>query len=289
MNKVYEIITDRITKQLEQGNIPWRKPWKGEAHAPRNFVSKKAYRGINLFLLNADNRFTSPYWLTFKQCTDLGGKVTKGEKAAPVIFWKWLDVDEKDESGTKAGRVPMLRYYSVFNVEQCTGLTLPVKAPETLLDFNPIEAAEAIVKGYSTAPEIKETEKARAYYSPGLDYINMPVRSTFHSVEEFYSTLFHELTHSTGHEKRLKREGIIGMHFFGDAVYSREELVAEFGAAFLCGHAGIENVTLDNSAAYIQSWLKVLKNNKQWLVIAAAQAQKAAEYILGIKHEKDAA
>ena len=184
----------------------------------------------------------------------------------------------------------MLRYYSVFNVEQCEGLKMPVEnTDDAPLEFNPIEAAEAIVNGYEGKPTIKETEKARAYYSPGLDYIHMPKRETFHSVEEFYSTLFHELTHSTGHENRLKREGIIGMHYFGDAVYSREELVAEFGAAFLCGHAGIENVTLDNSAAYIQSWLKVLKNNKQWLVIAAAQAQKAAEHVLGIKHEKDAA
>ena len=211
----------------------------------------------------------------------------KGEHGTPVVFWKWLDVEgERDEQG-KSKRVPLLRYYSVFNVAQCDGIDAPQAASTPRL-HTPIEAAERIVASMPLRPTISHGGE-RACYSPALDLVKMPEASTFKSAEDYHNVLFHELTHATGHESRLNRKGVSGSDgewsAFGSTPYAREELVAEMGAAFLCGQAGIVERTLDNSAAYVAGWLERLRNDARLVVTAAAQAQKAADYVLGVRHE----
>ncbi|MBV5329389.1 MAG: DUF1738 domain-containing protein [Chlorobium sp.] len=285
---VYSIVNDKIIGLLETGTVPWHKPWNAAANIPRNFVTKRPYRGVNTFLLGCSS-FSSPYWLTFKQALDKGGSVRKGEKSSLVIFWKFLDSNKSNDTSSETsigGKIPMLRYFNVFNFEQCDGLIAPVE-DETYNDFDPITEAEAIIAGMPLCPEIKYGGN-RACYSPMLDYIKMPNRHTFDTIEEFYSTTFHELTHSTGHSDRVGRKSVQEPSFFGSHEYSKEELVAEMGAAFLCGHAGIVNTTLDNSAAYINGWLSKLKHDKTLLVSAAAQAQRAADYILNVKFDNEA-
>lgn len=282
MCKVYEVINSRIIELLEQGSVPWRKTWHAESCMPKNLVSKKEYRGINIFLLGCQE-YSSPYWLTFKQAADKGGHVRKGEKSTPVVFWKWIDRKDVDGADTEEsngnGKVPLLRYYSVFNVEQVDGIIAP-PSPESITNqFSPIQIAQEIIAGMPLRPEVKHGGNQPAY-SPMLDYVRMPEPSSFLSPEEYYATAYHELVHSTGHSSRVGRKGILEPSYFGSHEYSKEELVAEMGAAFLCGVAGIGHRTIENSAAYIRGWLKSLKNDKKMLVMAAAQAQKAADYIL---------
>jgi antirestriction protein ArdC len=279
-DSVYQIITDRIVSLLENGTVPWHQPWNTGNQAPQNLVSKKPYRGINPFLLNSMH-YASPYWLSFKQAQELGGNVKKGEKACPVVFWKWLDGQDK-ETGEKK-KIPLLRYYSVFNVNQCEGIDAPTIEGATR-EHSPVQAAESIVAAMPKRPEIKHGLD-RAFYSPALDYVGMPNPEQFKSAEDYYSVVFHELTHSTGAESRLNRKGVAsGNQSFGSESYSKEELIAEFGAAFLCGTVGIVERTIDNSSAYIASWLQRLKNDSKLVVQAAAQAQKAADFILN-KHQ----
>lgn len=267
---------------LEQGTVPWRKTWIAGSNMPKNMVSKKEYRGVNVFLL-ACMPYSSPYWMTYKQCQDKGGHVIKGSKSTPVIFWKWLDRKDADvtDTETASSNIPMLRSYNVFNLEQTEGIELP-PTTETITTFTPIERAEQIIAGMPYKPEIRHGGN-RASYSPMLDYVKLPEPTSFEMPEEYYSTAFHELAHSTGHESRVGRKGILEPSYFGSHEYSKEELVAEMSACFLCGHAGIENTTIENSAAYIQGWLKALKNDKALLIHAAAQAQKASDYILNRK------
>ena len=274
MANVYEIVTEKIIEKLNQGVIPWRRPWN--APAARNWQSGKEYNGINRLLLDCGE------YVTFKQCAEAGGKVKKGEKSHIAVFFKWY---EKENEEGEAEKWPVLRYYNVFEINQCEGLTS--KATDYVpLDFSPIEAAEDILAAYKDKPDIRH-EEPRAYYVPSQDYVNMPQKERFASIEDYYSTLFHELTHSTGHAKRLNRKGAAEASRFGSAAYSREELVAEMGAAMLCGVAHIENATLDNSAAYIDSWKRALKADCHLVVTAAQQAQKAADYIRGIKRDND--
>lgn len=277
-SQIYEIITDRICAMLEAGTIPWRKGWAGGDATPVSAVSKKEYRGVNHFLLRCAG-FASPYWLSFKQAQERGGHVRKGEKGMPVVFWK--QYEREGENGEKR-RVPVLRYYTVFNVAQIDGLRMEFPEPE-IKAHRPIEEAEAIVAHMPNRPTIIHGE-ARAYFRPALDVVNMPAPGLFDMPEEYYGTLFHELTHSTGHESRLNRRPSTEPRSFGDPAYAREELVAEMGAAFLCAACGIERATLENSAAYIASWLKALRNDPKAVVIAAAQAQRAADYIRGISY-----
>ena len=278
---IYDMVTDRIIALLEQGVVPWRKTWAGgdAGGLPVNLVSRKPYRGVNVFLL-ACAAYGSPYWLTFNQAKARGGCVRKGEKGMPVIFWKWLEGKEDPETGKK-GRIPLLRYYTVFNAEQCDGLKLPEPAeqPEER-QHTPLEAAEAIMAGMPNAPEIRFGASQPAY-SPLLDQILMPEASRFESGEEYYSTLFHEGVHATGHESRLGRfAGREALAGYGSDPYAREELVAEMGAAYLCATAGISAPVEENQAAYLQGWLKRLRGDSKLVVVSAAQAQKAADYIL---------
>jgi antirestriction protein ArdC len=280
---VYEVINSRIMELLEGGTVPWRKPWNAQSNYPKNLISKKPYKGVNVFLLSCQ-QYGSPWWLTFNQVQEKGGHVIKGSKSTPVIFWKWLDrtdAMEADSEEARSGKIPLLRYYSVFNLDQTEG----VKAPdpeETHNNFDPITRAEEIIATMPLRPEIKHGGN-RAYYSPSLDYIQLPNQHTFDTIEEYYNTCFHELSHATGHTNRLGRKSILEPSYFGSHEYSKEELVAEMGAAFLCGFSGIVQKTIENSAAYLGGWLKALKNDKTLLIHAAAQAQKAADYILNVK------
>ena len=276
-NTVYEIITEQVMEKLKNGEIPWHKPWTGSY--PKNLVSNKEYRGINVFLLSCQ-KFSSPYWVSYKQAEELGGHVKKGEKSTMVVFWKQITVEGKNEEKETEKTIPFLRYYRIFNVEQCEGID-PKKIPTTEVNpiFQSIPACEQTVEGMQKRPDIRQGD-IRAYYSPLEDFVNMPKKETFAKEEFYYSVLFHELGHSTGHESRLDRKKFNEWAAFGSESYSKEELVAEMTAAFLCGHHQIEQETIDNSAAYIQSWLKKLANDPKMVVLAAAQAQKAADYIL---------
>jgi len=264
-------------EKLEQGVIPWHRPWIDQG-LPKNLVSKHDYKGINVFLL-ACQGYASPFWLSFKQVKEMGGHVKKGEKATMVIFWKQLDIKEVKEEGEVIKKVPCVRYYNVFNVEQAEGIPKEKVPKLETKPFNPIEACEKVVNQMPKKPVIQFRE-LRAYYQPSSDAVNMPKAETFESPEEYYSTLFHELSHSTGHESRLDRATIKDVSPFGSCNYSKEELIAEMGSAFLCGHCKIENKTIDNSAGYIQGWLRKLRNDKKMIVMAASQAQKAADFIL---------
>lgn len=279
----YQRVTDKMIELLEAGTVPWKKPWSGGGFPPKNAISGKGYRGINFMMLGVQG-YGSPFWMTFKQSKDLGGSVRKGEKATPIVFWKIFTPSgdlKKPEADQK--RIPMLKHFNVFNAEQVDGL--PEKfhpaADGKPLDFEPIAACEAIVDGWSDCPKIEDGPAA--CYQPVLDRVLMPAKPRFESVPHYYATLFHELGHSTGHHRRLDRN-LSGD--FGSQLYSKEELVAEMVSAFLCGEAGLDNSELwDNSAAYVASWLKALKDDKKLVVNAAAAAQKAADLILGREYE----
>jgi antirestriction protein ArdC len=275
---VYEVITERIISMLEKGTVPWQKPWKVATGLPRNLISKKPYRGINTLLLHSMS-YESPFWLTFHQAQQLGGIVRKGERACPVVFGK--RVKEQDEQTGEETGYTVLRLYNVFNTAQIDGLkNIPAPA-ETPATVN--STAADIVALMPKRPEIKYG-MAKAYYSPSVDIVAMPDRTRFDSEAHFYSTIYHELTHATGAKSRLNRQTLTESAGFGSNPYCKEELIAEMGAAFLCGYAGIEN-TIENSAAYVQNWLEQLQNDKTLIVQAAAQAQKAADFILGTKFE----
>ena len=274
-SSIYQIVTEQIIEQLESGVAPWQKPWATQT--PKNLVSGRAYHGINVFLLTSHG-CGSPYWLTYKQASERGGHVRKGEHGSRVVFWK-IDKHETEaaDGQTVARTSAILRYYTVFNVEQCEGVAAP--GPDKAI--NPIEECEGIVAGMPNRPAI--TQDARAWYRPSTDTVGMPARNAFDSAEAYYSTLFHELTHSTGHPSRIGREGIEKLNTFGSETYSKEELIAEMGAAMLAGVAGIERKTLANSASYLKSWINVLKSDSRMVVFAASQAQKAADYIQGVR------
>jgi antirestriction protein ArdC len=279
---VYQIVTDRIIQLLAAGTVPWHQPWKSSTQWPQNLVSRRVYRGINVFLLSAA-RYASPYWLTFRQAQTLGGRVKKGEHAFPVVFWKIF----REEGDTdEPRRIPFLRYYSVFNVAQCEGINAPVIPVEGNPTFEPIARCEEVVSNMPKRPVIDHAG-GRACYQPSLDTVTMPDAKLFESSEGYYATLFHELVHATGHLSRLNRKEVAEPSRFGSDPYSREELVAEMGAAFLCGHCEVENMTVDQSASYIQSWLERLKDDRKLVVLAAAQAQKACDFILNVKHEDE--
>ncbi len=273
-NTVYELVTAKITEQLEHGVIPWRRPWTGGG-APRNAVSKREYSGVNVFLLGG---YSCPYWGSFKQIGDLGGNVLKGEKGSLCVFWKMLESEDEVDADGKAKKIPLLRYYTVFNIAQTTLADDPRFAIETK-QHDRIAETERIAADMPNRPTIEDKE-SRAYYRPSSDVVNVPALKYFESGEEYYSTLFHELAHSTGHAKRLNREGINEVAAFGTATYSKEELIAEMSAAYLCASCGIEH-----SAAYIGGWLRKLKDDRRLVVFAAAAAQKAADYVLNRKGE----
>lgn len=281
---IYRSVTDRILELLETGTVPWRQPIKGGLEGfPANLASGRTYRGINVFLLAVTawvEGYGSRYWLTFRQAKQRGGHVRKGEKGSLVIFWKQHATQDR-ETG-EAMTVPVLRRYTVFNAEQCEDLEVP-GAGEPAGDeepFVPLEAAEAIVDGYAGGPQIDHGGH-RALYRPRDDRVQIAEPGRFVYAESYYVTLFHELAHSTGHTSRLDRGLDHELSPFGSPDYSKEELVAEMGAAFLAAAAGISPSTIEQSAAYIDGWRKKLSSDAKLVVHAAGAGQRAADWIMG--------
>lgn len=273
---VYKIVTYRIVSKLEAGVAPWRMTW-ATIGQPQNLVSGRAYRGINA-LLTATSGFDSPYWLTYKQAVAKGGNVKKGEKGTPIIYLG--DYESANEAG-EVEKVKFLRYYTAFNLRQCEGIADPGEVVSRSHDHGTVEAASRIHTA-SPLASLKIKPGSPAYY-PFADFITMPEIKSFETGAAYYATLFHEMGHATGHASRLNREAVNNPAKFGSHTYSKEELVAEMTAAFLCHEAGISNITLDNSASYLASWLKVLRADPKMLVQSAAAAQKATDYILNKK------
>jgi len=276
MFDIYAAVTDRIMEQLEQGLIPWERPWFGVRNGAYSRSTKRPYSLLNQMLLGKPGEY-----MTYKQCLESGGTVKKGAKAKMVVFWKQIPTTEVNSKGETVSKlIPMLKYFNVFHIDDCEGVTAKIK-PEEYPEFNPIEKAEQVAAGYVTSSGVvlKIEESNRAFYQPTADSVTVPLKEQFVSPVEYYGTLFHELVHSTGHSKRLNR--IEKTAAFGNTEYSKEELVAEIGAAAIINSLGIETASqFRNSAAYVQSWLHALKNDKKMIVSAASKAEKAVELIM---------
>lgn len=278
-NELCKIITDRVTAEMEKGIIPWERPWTGTTSGAISGATGKPYSLLNQILLLNPGR-----WYTFSQAKSLGGSIRKGEHGSWVVFWKQIlittqDLDNEGKPIKKI--VPMLKYYNVFHESQIDGL--PEYDPaEVVPAHDPIAEADAIEADYisRSGVRIEHCTSNEAYYSPTRDCIVTPTLDQFPRIEEYYSTLYHEMTHSTGHSSRLNR--LTGSAHFGDQEYSKEELVAEIGAAALLHSVGIQTAhSTRNTAAYLQSWLKALRADPTMLVHAAGKAAKAVAYILG--------
>ncbi len=278
MSKAHDKITAKILELLDAGVVPWRKPWRGAE--PTSLNTGKPYHGINYLVLGCAP-YASPYWATFKAVKARGGHVRKGEKAWPIVFWKRWEkpTGELDENGEEVvKRIPILRYFNVFNLEQTEGVEGPTTEVEPR-EHEPIPACERIVSGMPHPPTITHGER-RAYYRASTDTVNLPSPETFTSGADYYATTFHELVHSTGHASRLNRKAV-GEAAFGAHDYGEEELTAEMGAAFLCGRAGISPAVIENQAAYIDAWRRRIREDRKLVVVAAGRATKAARYITG--------
>ena len=276
---VYSLITNQIIEQLENNIVPWQQPWKDNS-IPQNLITRKPYRGINLLLLGT-LRYEQNLFLTYNQLKAIGGSVKKGEKGNLIIFWKPLVKTTKEHITDEPSLSFVLRYYKVFNVAQCENISPNLTEVTAEMPFCPISYCEQIIEEMVYCPEIVyKTQKA--FYDPISDYINMPKPETFTSNEAFYSVLFHELIHSTGHLKRLARDGFVTMARYGDETYSLEELTAEIGSCFLSSLCGIGANNFTQSVSYINGWLQALKNDKKLIIKAGGQAQKATDYILNV-------
>ena len=277
MLDIYAAITDRIIAALEAGTIPWHKPWVGGESGCISYSTGRPYSLLNHILLGG----VSGEYITFRQCTLAGGHVRKGEKSKMVVFWKPFET-VNDETG-EVEKHFFLRYYNVFHVDQCEGIN-PRWIARISSGLRPDEKADAIIQEYvdHSGVALQITESDRAYYQPSTDTVVVPKISQYQKLEEYYSTIFHELTHSTGHKSRLDR--ISDIAAFGDHNYSKEELVAELGSAFLVNHSGLESeASFRNSAGYIQGWLNALKDDKKLIISAAGAAEKAVNLILNRK------
>lgn len=294
---VYQMVTDRILAQMEKGIIPWHKPWNGLGglsadQCAISYVSRKPYSLLNQWLLGEPGEY-----LTFKQMAERGGRLKPGEKSKIVVYYQMLVKEDKehlDENGRpKVVRIPFLKYYNVWHLNQIEGIESklvngeePVKPEATL---TPNERAEEIINGYlmqASHPKLIIKQSDEAFYRPSTDEVIVPLMSQYDKVAEYYSTTFHELVHSTGHRDRCNRKGITDLSFFGSHEYSKEELVAEVGAAMLVFQSGIDSASaFKNNVAYLQSWMRSLKNDPKMIVWAAGKAEKAVKWILGIKDE----
>ena len=269
---IYAEITNRMIAEMEAGIIPWKKPWMASGAAVSH-TTGKPYSLLNQMLLGRPGEY-----ITFNQCLQEGGHVRKGEKARMVVFWKWLEKEDKETGEVE--QIPYLRYYNVFHIDQCEGIA----ARHMQTNPNPAspdETAEAIITGYITREgvSLEHREGDAAFYQPATDKIVLPKLTQFTEAAEYYGTAFHEMVHSTGHAKRLARLDTTAN--FGGEEYSKEELVAEIGSAALVHHAGLEtSSSFRNSTAYVQNWLTVLKSDKRFIVSAAGKADKAVSYIL---------
>ncbi|MBL4678823.1 MAG: DUF1738 domain-containing protein [Mucilaginibacter sp.] len=291
----YQEVTDAVIKALEEGTIIWQCPWN-QVGLPKNITTNINYRGWNLFLLNFHamiKGYPTPYYITYKQAQKLGGIIKKGAKGIRIIYWaevvlKNQTADANAQPATdetaKPRTIMVPKAYTVFNIAQTEDIEFPSFEAELRSDAEKIQACEDLVANMPNKPAIKKNG-TNAYYQPSTDTVVIPSLKRCKSNEGFYSTLFHELAHSTGHESRLNRKELLESEGFGSSTYAKEELTAEMTAAFLGAITGIGNATIDNSAAYIESWLKALKNDKTLVIKAAAQAQRAADYILSVTYE----
>lgn len=285
---LYQVVTDLILEKLEKGIIPWKKPW-GDLGLPCNYLTKKPYRGINLWILISQEH-SMPYYLTFKQAQQLGGRVKKGSKAIPICYWNF--VYRHKETGERipkellqyypkdlVSKISYLKEYKVFCISDIEGIEW--KEINSKKEGIPaIEQCEAIFEEMLFPPKIR-VQGNEAYYHVKEDCITIPEMGRFERAESYYSVLFHELVHSTGSESRLGRIGITEPTRFGTEAYSKEELIAEMGAGYLGGMTGIlDEKLVSNHAAYLQHWISILKKDKNLLIEAASKAQKAVDYIL---------
>lgn len=291
-NELAESVTKEIIAGIENENLTWEQVWSPQ-NAPKNYASDRPYLGFNALWLawvTIHKKFSKPYFLTFNQAKQLGGNVKKDERGSKVVFWK-ISKFVKGQTTTEDGQdqdifgrkfTPFI--WTVFNVDQIEGIDFSFN-DEELKVFSPIEACESIISGFQTCPAILH-EGNDAYYSPSRDLINMPAKESFKGDEQYYSVLFHEMIHSTGHGSRLgrfsERPALVG---FGSVEYSKEELIAEMGASYLNAIAGIKDANFKNSLAYLKGWLKPLQDDPKMLIYAAQKAHKAANYILGIDQE----
>ena len=274
----YQSITDKICAQLELGNVPWKKTWHGDADCPTSISSGRPYKGVNRIVLMCNFQYSSPYYLTYDEAQRRGGYVKRGEKGHKIYFWKSIIVEDEKTGDEKS--IPFIKIDFIYNLEQTEGVKFtPPKANQ--ITFTPIEQAQDIIGEWSDCPPINH-QGDRASYSPSSDRITVPKPENFDSSDFYYQVLFHEMSHSTGHSKRLNRfsnDKCLG--HYGSDDYSREELVAELGAAFLCSECKMDNSAVDeNSVAYIQSWLKAFKDDPSMMMWAASRAQKSTDYIL---------
>ncbi|MBE0580066.1 zincin-like metallopeptidase domain-containing protein [Devosia sp.] len=292
--ELYQAVTDTIIKDLEFGIRTWMQPWivggeGGQLNRPLR-ANGEAYRGINVLVLwgaAAENGFSSPTWMSFKQAQDIGGNVRKGERGTLVVYAGTLTRTKMNEqTGEESERgIPFLKSYSVFNADQIEGLPAKyIKPPVAML--NPAQRIEQVDKFIAAAGAEVRNDGAMAFYSPERDLVQMPAFDAFREPEGYYATLLHELTHWTRHKSRLDRS--FGRERWGDEGYAAEELVAELGAAFLCADLQIAPTVRKDHAAYIGSWLKVLKDDKRAIFTAASYAQKAADYLHGLQQTKEA-
>lgn len=284
MSKVFDYLNQKVMTMLENGIVPWRRPWNPERGVRPMSITGHEYRGINYFLMSMLDHAT-PVYLTFNQIKKMGGTIIEGQEKNyfPVYLYKYV-TKENDNGSEKT--FPIFRYFNVYNIESVDGIKLPKKIEDALnvartRKHSPIDEAEAIMNGYANAPSMSNGGN-RAYYSPSLDTIKVPTLDQYGDPSEYYSTLFHEMTHSTGHKSRLNRKEVTDPIIFGSHDYSREELVAEMGAAMLCDMCGVgSESTLSNSAAYLASWAQKIKAEPKLLAMAAARAQRAVDHITG--------
>ncbi len=292
---IFAAVTDRIIAELESGIIPWNRPWSGVSEGAIRRSNGKPYSLINQLLLGKPGEY-----LTFKQCKDEGGKVKKGAKSKMVVFWKVLHREKKDASGNVIrdenglpvdDPIPMLRYYNVFHIDDCEGIQPKYTAEHLPATASPVERAEEIIAEYSSRAKltIERSKQNQAFCSPSRHLVSLPLMAQFEDTAGYYETAFHELTHSTGHKSLLNRfSENDGAAAFGSESYSKEELVAEIGACGILHELGLETAkSFRNNAAYIQSWLSALKNDKRLIVSAAGRAEKAIRLILGEREDTE--
>ena len=269
---IYQTITDRMIAEMERGEIPWKKPWMATGSAISH-TTGKPYSLLNQMLLGRAGEY-----LTFKQVHAEGGYVRKGEKASLLVFWTWLDKEDKETGETT--QIPFLKYYSVFHIDQCEGIRAKY-ARELSQTASADETAEKVIAEYVAREGVRidHEQGNSAYYQPTTDTIRLPLMKQFAETAEYYSTAFHEMVHSTGHMKRLAR--LEAPAHFGSEDYSKEELIADIGSSALVHHCGLETPeSFRNNTAYIQNWLSVLKNDKRFIVSASGKAEKAVNFIL---------
>lgn len=283
--KICAMVSERIIKVLDNGVIPWRKPWVGGVRLASSYVSQRPYSFLNQCLLEEPGEY-----LTFKQACDVGGRVKKGAKGHQIVFWSMLRYDEngklvKDSHAEADKVIPYLRYYNVFHVKDCEGIS-PHVNEELPEGAGKSEDAEQIITDYQTREGLKITRdkiSAQAFYCLNNDSVTIPAIEQFADTAEYYSTVFHELVHSTGKIGRLNRFADVqtAQASFGSKSYSREELVAEIGAAFLVAHVGLEtSASFENSTAYVKHWRDKIAEDNSLIITAAGKAEKAYRYIL---------